>query len=268
MKPEKFLLAAIKRLFLYIILIYVGLGAYIYSIQDSLIFFPVKADYSRQLNKNVEEVIYKVNGVKLHGWLVNKKYVNDKLIFYYGGNAEDVYYNISDFSNLKAAVLLINYRGYGYSEGKPGEEAFFSDALKILQSAQKTYKPKKTIIFGRSIGTGVATYIASKVLNNGIILITPFDSMANVAGEHYPLFPVSLLLKHKFNSKNYVPEITSPVLIIYGSGDRVIPNERTENLLNYFKTKYRIVKLDNADHNDITAYSKYWNEVRAFIDLI
>lgn len=260
------LTAKLKRILLYFILIYIGLCIYIYSVQESLIFYPVKADYSRQLNKNVEEVIYKVNGVKLHGWFVNKHLAKEKLIIYYGGNAEDVYYNINDFSNLKAASLLINYRGYGYSEGKPGEKELFIDALSILKIAKINYKPKKLIIYGRSVGTGIATYVASKVLNNGVILITPFDSMVNVAREHYPFYPTSLILKHTFDSTKYAPKITSPVLIIYGSKDRIVPNERTENLFKYMKTKLRYFRIEGADHNDISGYQKYWEEVIKFID--
>ncbi|MDH3974946.1 MAG: hypothetical protein OEV42_11765 [Deltaproteobacteria bacterium] len=266
MKFDKSFYPILKRIALYIILIYGGLCLYIYSVQESLIFFPVKADYSRQLNKHSEEIIYKVNGLKLHGWLINKHLANKKLIVYYGGNAEDVYYNINHFSNLTAAALLINYRGYGYSEGTPGEEALFSDALKILQIAKTNYKPKKTIIFGRSVGTGIASFVASKVECSGVILITPFDSMSNLAGEHYPLYPTSLLLRHKFDSTRYAPKITSPVLVVYGSKDRIIPNERTENLLNFFKVKYKKVRIDGADHNDIAGYSKYWHEVSKFVD--
>lgn len=266
MKYKNYIAKAIRKIFLYASLIYLGLCAYIYIIQNSLIFFPTKTDYSQHLNKNAEEVVYNVNGVKLHGWLVNKKYAGKKLIFYYGGNAEDVYHNIADFSNLKAAVLLINYRGYGYSEGEPSEKAFFSDALAIVQKGKTTLEPEKIILFGRSIGTGTATFVTSQVENDGLLLITPFDSMANVAGEYYPFLPISLLLKHKFNSIQFAPKIKSPTLIIYGSKDRVIPNERTENLFNFFKTKLKIVRIDNADHNDITAYSKYWNEVSKFVE--
>lgn len=256
----------LKRLFLYIILIYVGLCIYIYSIQESLIFYPVKADYTKQLNKNAEEVIYKVNNVKLHGWLVNSHLANKKLILYYGGNAEDVYYNINDFSNLKAASLLINYRGFGYSEGTPGEKPLFRDALEIFKIAKKNYNPKKLIIYGRSVGTGIATYVASEVSNNGVILITPFDSLVNLAREHYPLYPAPIILKHKFDSTQYAPKIKSPVLIIYGSGDRIVPNDRTENLFRFIKTKLRYVKIEGADHNDIAGYSRYWDEVVKFVD--
>jgi len=258
--------AILKRLFLYIILIYVGLCLYIYSIQESLIFFPVKADYSHKTGTNVEEVIYKVNGVKLHGWLVNKHMAKEKLIMYYGGNAEDVYYNVNDFSNLKAASLLINYRGYGYSEGRPGEKVLFSDALAILKAARANYKPKRIVIFGRSVGTGIATYVASQVPNNGVILITPFDSMTKLAAGHYPLYPVSLILKHRFDSTKYAPAITSSVLVIYGSKDHIVPNIRTEKLLQFINSKFRRVKIEGADHNNIAGYRKYREEIVKFID--
>ena len=164
--------------------------------------------------------------------------------------------------------MLINYRGYGFSEGEPSEKVFFSDALSLIQRAKATFNPKKTIIFGRSIGTGTATYVASRVENSGVLLITPFDSMTNLAGAHYPVFPTFLLLKHKFDSIKYAPKIKSPLLVIYGANDRVIPNERTENLLNFFDSKLKVVKIDNADHNGIASYLRYWNEISTFIDNI
>lgn len=262
--------AIILRMLTYIIAIYLSFVLFVYVMQDSYIFMPVKAEYGDMSNlANVEEYRIKVEGVELHGWLVNKEYAKDKLVIYYGGNAEDVYWNIMDHYDKNGyAILLVNYRGYGLSGGKSSEKELFFDAERIYDNVTEKYKPEAVILYGRSLGSGVAAYLSSIRKVAGMILVSPYDSMVNMAREQFRIFPVSIMLRHRFESIKYLENYKSPLCIIYGDRDNVIPNRRTEGLIENIKAQKEVVLIEGADHNDIAGFGLYGRTVQKFIGKI
>ena len=258
------------RMLTYIVAIYLSFASLIYVMQDSYIFFPVKADYGDLSNfKNVEEYRIKVEGIELRGWLVNKEYSRDKLIIYYGGNAEDVYWNIMDHYDKKGyAILLVNYRGYGLSGGKCSEKRLFADAELIYDDIIAKYKPEVVILYGRSLGSGVAAYLSSVRKADGMILVSPYDSMVNMAREQFRIFPVSIMLRHRFDSVKYLKKYKGPLCIIYGGSDNIIPNRRTEALIENISGPKEVVLIEGADHNDIAGFELYGRTVQKFIGKI
>lgn len=188
------------------------------------------------------------------------------LILYFGGNAEDVAHVAHYQAYLPDCRLaLINYRGYGLSQGFPTEQNMFGDALEVYDKLHKLTgaAPAQTIVVGRSIGTGVATYLSSKRPVGGTVLITPYESMTAVAQDHYPLLPVSLLLKHRFESERYAMAVRSPVLALVAANDRVIPPEHAQALMRCWNGTQRIVTL-NADHNTILDMAETWKAIDEF----
>ncbi len=214
--------------------------------QENFLFRPVKRRHdTTQDFDDVTAYTLDVPGASLNGWLVNRKYRRECLLIYYGGNAEDIYYNIDEFEALQMATLFVAYRGYGSSSGKPGEKAFFSDALAVYDDVVQQFSPDKVFLMGRSIGSGVASYVASKRTVSGTILVTPFDSIVSVAQSFYPWLPVKLLLKHRFESTRYVATVTSPFLV---------------------KGETTSVYIENADHGNIDMYPAYWHSIISFIN--
>ncbi|WP_210247103.1 alpha/beta hydrolase [Aliikangiella marina] len=204
---------------------------------------------------------------KLTGWLVNPG--KDKLLFYYGGNAEPVEMNAEFFEAMLPdwSVLLMPYRGYGVNPGSPTEEGLYSDALFIYDQIADNYQ--KTALMGRSLGSGVATYVASKRDNNGTILITPYDSIVNVAKEHYRFFPVSWLVKDKYDSISRAPLINKPVLMLIAANDNIIAPRRSEALAEAFPADRLLKKvIVNTDHNNIGASAEYIQSIKSFLDNI
>ena len=258
------------RMLTYLVAIYLSFACFVYVMQDSYIFLPVKAEYGDMSNlENVEEYRIKTEGIDLHGWLVNKGYVKDKLVIYYGGNAEDVYWNIMDhYDKAGYAILLVNYRGYGLSGGKSSEKRIFADAELIHDDVTAKYSPEKVIFYGRSLGSGVAAYMSSVRQVAGMILVSPYDSMVNMAREQFPIFPVSILLKHRFDSVKYLENYRGPLCIIYGGRDNIIPNRRTEALIKNIKGQKDVVLIEGADHNDIAGFGLYGRTVQKFIGKI
>lgn len=231
-----------------ILLCYIILNLGLYVFQDYLIFFPRKLhDNSIEVVENRKyEININVGDVVVHGWLLNKG--ESKLIIYYGGNAEEVSANIYDMKAIDGySILLMNYRGYGLSEGKPGEKVLFSDALNIYDHAINVldYQPENIVLFGRSLGSGVAVYVASKRDVSKIILVTPYDSIRNIARGQFTIIPIGLILKHPFDSILHAKNVSSSLLMIIGGRDRTIPNANSWNLAKNWKGECKpICNLD------------------------
>ncbi|MFA5881317.1 MAG: alpha/beta fold hydrolase, partial [Eubacteriales bacterium] len=166
-----------------ILIIYCIIVVVMYIYQKNLIFFPqsLSSDALSLMHgqNGVEEVTRKMkDNTNLKGWFVTGQvYGKPGLLIYYGGNAEEVSWLIEDMKKLKGwNVVLMNYRGYGQSEGVPGEKKLFSDALEIYDYFAAREKPGKIAVMGRSLGTGVATYLAANRKVNGVVLVSPYDS--------------------------------------------------------------------------------------------
>lgn len=190
----------------------------------------------------------------------------ERAIIYFGGNAEPVIFNQEPFAQLfeSHTVYLVNYRGYGGSTGTPSEEALYLDALAVYDAVQPHHKSVATM--GRSLGSGVATYLAVQRELSFVILVTPYDSISAVAQKRLPIFPVSVLLKDKFNSKARAKKIRSDTLLIIAGQDRVIPPAHSYSLKDAFAPELvRSVEIPSADHNNVTADQMYQQSIREFV---
>ena len=263
---------SIPNLLLLLFVLYFGTLAFLYFKQDSFIFFPTGISKSKEFllqQFSHYEVNINHDGLNLHGWFINREMSSEHpLIIYYGGNAEDVSNNLFDLEKYeKESLLFMNYRGYGKSTGNPSQANIFSDALFIFDHFSDTYSIPSTniILMGRSLGTAVATYVAKLRNIKAVILISPFDSLVNIAKEHYPVFPVKLLLKHPFESVQIAQEITSPMITIIAGQDRIISNERSVALVEHWGGESNYVIIKDADHNTISIYPQYWDILRIFL---
>jgi len=258
-------MSLVFQILLYLLIFYIFCALFMYLRQDSFIFFPTAA---RHQNHNYDKVIdyhLERGPVDLRGWLVNPVFVREKLLIYYGGNAEDVFLNIEEYQSIQAATLFVAYRGYGPSTGNPGEAEFVADALAVLDDIVSTSAPKEIYLIGRSLGSGVACYVAARRPVQGAILVTPYDSLENVARWHYPWLPIGQLLKHRFVSLDTLPDIRCPLLVIYGGRDSVIPPGRTENLIRHIRGEKEILRIAEADHGTIEMYPEYWRAMLRFL---
>lgn len=263
---ERVKMSLFVQIFLYLLVGYLLCTLFMYVRQESFIFFPSGARHEDHGYGDVVDYRFDQKTATLRGWLVNPDLVEDKLLIYYGGNAEDIFQNIDEFRDIKAASLFVAYRGYGPSDGIPGEAELLGDALAVINDVVRSYSPKEIFLVGRSLGSGVACYVAAKTEVQGVILITPYDSIEKIARSNYPWLPVSLLLKHRFDSIQYLDQIDSPLLIIYGGQDKVVPPERTTNLIDHVQGEKKVVYLEQADHGTIDMYPLYWTSILRFIN--
>lgn len=253
-----------KQIILITLLIYVIILVLVYFQQENLIFYPTRAQHKPK-DKTVLGYTFATNDTQLNGWIVNADFMDNGILFYYGGNAEDIFYSIDQFTSLPIATLMVNYRGYGSSRGKPSEHAFFADALAIYDDISSKFSPEKTYLMGRSLGSGVASYVAGTKEVDGVILVTPFDSLEHLARRQFPFLPTGLLLKHRFNSTSHIQKNKAPVLIIYGGKDRTVPPQRTEQLLHSLRGKKEILFIKEAEHNNIDLFPEYQLAIMKFL---
>ena len=192
---------------------------------------------------------------------------NENAFVYFGGNAEAVIANAPEFSTIfpNKTVYLVNYRGYGGSSGEPTEAGLFSDAIAIFDNLSPAHK--NLAVVGRSLGSGVAVHLAANRPVSQVVLITPYDSVLALAQKQYPMFPISLLLKDKYDSMLLASEVTAPVLVLAGGKDTLIPLIHSQNLVDEIgKDNAKIIVIEKAGHNDITRFTDFYESLTSFFE--
>ncbi|MEE4111792.1 MAG: alpha/beta fold hydrolase [Desulfobacteraceae bacterium] len=252
-----------------VVFLFAGATVLLYLLQGKMIFFPQPTAPHNQSRYAGNEIRLRHGDITLTGWFFkNEIGPGHPLVVYYGGNAEDVTHNFADLGRFSAqSFLFMNYRGYGGSDGKPSETALLSDALFVIDHllATEGIDPAHVVVMGRSLGSGVAVHVAAKRKVGGVILVTPFDSLVNVARSHYPIFPVGLMLKHRFDSASLAPGITTPALFLTAANDQVVPVRFAKQLASVWAGPITSVTVAGTDHNTIETSPVYWKAVNAYL---
>ena len=243
---------------------------------EDLVYFPARLTpeqaqtISRRHATQAEELrITTADGVVLHGWLARGTGAGPRpLVIYFGGNAEEVSWMLNRLDAFAGwSVALVNYRGYGRSEGRPSQQALLADALALYDRlAQRPDVDRSRIVaMGRSLGSGIAVHLASQRSLAGLILVSPFDSITAVARSHYPLLPVGWVLGSLYDSAAVAPRLDAPLQMIVAERDEVIPLERSLALYEVWAGPKRSVKVPGAGHNDLELHPDYWRAIRVFL---
>jgi len=212
-----------------IILAYLIAVIVLYVFQRNLLYHPVENNYQGdELTVKIEKVKIKTeDNISLTAWFHEKDIKKYKTILYFHGNAgslENRIHKINHFKDINVNFLLIAWRGFSGNEGKPSEEGLYKDAKSaVLWLKKKNLKEEDIILYGESLGTGVAVEVAQNKNYAGIILESPFTSMVDAGKSNYPIFPIRLLLKDKYESDKKVKNIFSPILIMHGEADKIVP---------------------------------------------
>jgi fermentation-respiration switch protein FrsA (DUF1100 family) len=247
---------------------FVLICALLYFSQESSIFFPRPNDAQLRERYAAQRIEIETAAARLEGWWVeNAQATTPAVILYFGGNAEDVLYTASAARQIDArAIVVVNYRGYGDTSGKPGQKALYDDGLAIYDYAIKRGVPAEHIVvMGRSLGSGVASMLAGARPVRAAILITPYDSLAAVAATHYPFLPVRLLLRHPFPSFEWAARTRAPALILAAEHDDVVPAVHAQKLFQAWAGPKQIHVLAQTGHNDIETHADYYRLVNEFL---
>ncbi len=237
--------------------IYIIIGLFLFFRQRKMIYYPTE-----QINHGFMEKTIENEGENIKVIVLNPEQKN--AIIYFGGNAENVVYSTLDFQQLASnTVYLVNYRGYSGSTGKPTEQGLYSDALAIYDEITNSHA--NISVIGRSLGSGVATYLASQRPISKLMLATPFDSLQSIAQAQFWIYPSSIILQDKYRSIDRVKDIDSKTLILIAENDHIVPYKNSINLVNSFPEKQVDVKIiKNRGHNDISNSIEYMNALNSF----
>ena len=246
-----------------VLAVVLALPVAMYVGQDRLIFHPQPATDARDFSSVASVFMQARDGTRLHAWHL----AGSPLVIYFGGNAEDVSWNLKRVAERVPGVgwLLVDYRGYGASGGTPSERALSADAIEWYDHAKQTLKAQRIVAFGRSLGSGVAVQLAAARPVEAVILATPFDSLTNVARYHYPYLPVSWMLKHPFDSVGRAPSIDAPLLCLVAERDEVVPLVHSKRLFDAWKGPKRWVELRGAGHNSTDDVPAFWQAIREML---
>ncbi|MEA2047458.1 MAG: alpha/beta hydrolase [Campylobacterota bacterium] len=247
------------KMIILLLLGYVGMGIYLYLNQRAFLYYPTP-----RFTTPFEEMKLQNDGECINVIVLNKG--EENAILYFGGNAESIAKSSKHIASQfpRLTIYLMDYRGYGSSTGIPTEEGFYSDALRLYDTVKS--KHSNISIGGRSLGSGIATYVAACREVSKLVLITPYDSVLNVAQGRFPIYPISLLLKEKYDSLDRVKDIKAKTLVVIAELDRVIPRERTQKLIEAFDwAQLDVIEIPDRGHIDISSDEKYDQIMREFI---
>lgn len=267
-----------------LVFIIISFIAIVLYVQSSFFFYNWhdEVSYNQLLKEeSFEEIRIDNNGKLLDGWLkYNTNQDKSPLLIFFGGNAQnssntcysflknDIYKYFEGYN-----VMIIDYPGYGLSEGTTSDKTMFNAALKIYDYASNLdYVDKDNIvILGYSIGTGVATYLASQRDVDGLILISPYDEALSLYNDTFNIFhgPLKLLARYKFDSKYYAQSVNVSPLIITSYHDEVINYNLTLNLVKYFNAVEKTIVLDNnVMHNDYFSQQEVLSNIHDYLQNI
>ena len=260
-----------KRLLGYIIFVALFVVAMLYFLQEKFIFLPTKLerDYTYEFTQPFEELfLTTADGAELNG--IHFTLDNPKgIIVYYHGNAGDLarWGEIgSYFLQFGYEVLIMDYRTYGKSTGTLSEEALLQDAVLFYEKAKATFSEEEIIIYGRSLGTSMASYVAAHNSPSKLILETPFYSLEDLVGERFPYIPLKSLLRYKFRTNDFLSDVSCPVTIVHGTEDSIVPYESGEKLFKTLPGKQgTLITVPGGEHNDLINFREYREAIQTLL---
>jgi hypothetical protein len=249
--------------------ILIGLPAMAWFGQEKLIFFPQPGSGTAHLPAGTERLgLVARDGTRLAGFLVPGEARPAPVLLYFGGNAEEISWSLADRRWPRSwTVAGFNYRGYGTSEGTPGERELKDDGVAAYDAlaARPDVDARRIVVVGRSLGSGVAVHVAASRPVAGAILISPFDSLVAVGRTHYPWLPVAWLLRHRFDSVGLAAKVDAPMLAIVGAADTIIPPARSRALFEAWAGPKTWAVVPGADHNDLGSTPDFWAPIATFL---
>jgi pimeloyl-ACP methyl ester carboxylesterase len=247
------------------------------ALEENLLFRSRPSDPARfaailRGDPGVEEVrITAFDGVKLHGLLKRapaaapgKRY---PLVIVFGGVARETSWMVNWGEKPDAwGWLMVNYRGYGLSEGRPNEQDLLEDATRIYDwaASRPDIDRGNIVVLGRSLGSFFAVALASRRPVRALILATPFDSLAAVGAERYPLLPVSLLVNGRYDTLSIAPRVRVPALFVFAESDDIVPIEHGRALARAWEGPKSVLVLPGG-HRGVEWRQEYWRTIGEFL---
>ncbi len=234
---------------------YAGLCLFFFLYQRSFIYRPrsESGDHAAALTLAVPDAMLRISA---------QPHAGPQALVYFGGNAEDVVFTVAELAAVfpDRAIYALHYRGYCGSSVRPSERLLRNDARAVFSMVQARHAD--IMVVGRSLGSSLAVQLAAERSVSRLVLIAPFASILALARRIAPFLPMRLLLREKYESWRYAPQVTCPTLIVAASDDELVPMAETKRLLGGFPSGVaRLRVIDGTDHNSVTDSAIFWDAV-------
>jgi uncharacterized protein len=259
---------AIKRILIILLLVYLLGGILLYFIQDTILFHPtaLAKEHRFSFDQPFEEMNIPFEKENLS--IIRFKADNRKgiVLFYHGNmeNAEHYKKYPAFFLNNHYEVWIIDYPGFGKSSGKRTEKLIDDEALLMYDLASKQISSDSLIIYGKSIGTGVAAYVAANRNCKRLMLETPYYSMSSLARHYFPIYPVDWLLQYAFPVHDYLTKVKAPVTILHGTEDEIVPYQQSI-CLKKGVPKIELISIKNGKHNNLSEFTTFRHKIDSLL---
>jgi dipeptidyl aminopeptidase/acylaminoacyl peptidase len=254
--------------------LWVGITAAIAASQRRLVFNPTlkrEVDNPRSSGHRTRQVTLRgADGTRLVGWLMTPQVPGPHpAVVYFGGRSEEVSWVVRDAGKLfpGMAVLAVNYRGYGASQGDPAEQHMVADGRMLFDwlAGRHHVDPSKVAVVGRSLGSGVAVQVALERPVHSLVLITPYDSILAIAKRKFRAVPVEYVLQHRFESIKYAPSLKAPTYVLRAAMDDVVPHSHTDLLVSKLGRLHRDETVPDSDHMNIPYLDSTQGRIAEFL---
>ncbi len=244
----------------------------LYFFQEKLIFQPTKLpqDYQYTFSEPFTEFSLEAKDGAVLNAIHFKREDPKGVILYFHGNAGDLarWGEIATFFTKKGYdVVLMDYRTYGKSTGKLGEDKLFADAQLFYDYVLKRYPEKEILVYGRSLGATFATHVASNNSPAKLVLETPFYNLYAAAKHRFAFLPLKLLLRYRFESNKYIQNVKCPLVIYHGTEDSVVPYESGKQLFEMAPTPKKFITVPHGKHNNLGTFPEYLDSIDAVLSL-
>jgi fermentation-respiration switch protein FrsA (DUF1100 family) len=262
---------ALLRILVLVAICYVGILAYIGLNQRGLMYFPdgnVGELHQYNLGDMKETMLTTEDHLKIHCWYHLPSKEGLPMVIYYHGNSGHLgkrELKYKELIDMGYGLVAISWRGFGKSEGKPSEEGLYHDARAAVQFLNALgYESSDALVIGESLGSGMAVKMATENEFKGVVLITPYTSIADRAQEIYWYLPVKYLLRDNFKNLELIKSIHTPIFIVHGTEDDIIPHSHSEKLIEEANEPKRLIIYPGKGHNNLDNREVYQEMTKYF----
>lgn len=246
-----------------VIIVYCLLGIALFYLQEKFLFHPepVASDFKYHFKEKTEEVFIPVNRYEqIHFVKFFADTPSRGLVLYFHGNMKNIAHyerNVAFFTSRGFDVWMPDYPGFGKTTGQLTEERMYNHAIQVRKMAEEQFSPHEIIVYGRSLGSGIAAYVAANSANASLVLETPYSSIPSLFSTYAFIYPVNRMSNFKIPTKEYLKDVKEPVLIMHGTRDRTIPMREALKLKTRLKAGDRFVEIEGGKHNDLNSKELY-----------
>jgi alpha-beta hydrolase superfamily lysophospholipase len=255
-----------------ILLLYASIGIVLFYLQDKILFHPKKldADFLYKFKDRFEEINIPFNDTDTMNLI---KFLPDKIpvkgvVIYFHGNMKNIEHYatfVGPFLKQGYEVWMEDYPGFGKSTGSITEQKLYEQALQVKKMAEVKFHSDSIIIYGKSLGTGIAANLASRTKAKMLILETPYYSIPSMFSSYAFMYPNEQMSNYKLPTNLFLQDVAFPVIIFHGTSDGVIPYRNARKLLSVLKPTDKFITIEGASHNNVNANPRYFKAIDSLL---